>query len=221
MKNLFTLFIMLAMVSVSSFAQSETSLQFADAEGNIIADGSVVYCTTLEDDGWGGAIMPSGLYVKNTTDSEVVAGTEYTIVSMSSGSFQTCFPENCVSQSAVGTYQSNTGTISAGLLKNMQTEWLPDEAGTAIVEMQLLIYKYNSVTKKYTLKGRGPKVTLNFSIEASAIEHLRSISKPQSVDYYSLDGRKVNHPVNGTFVVQEHYRNGAIRTTKQLYKNKK
>lgn len=216
MKKFFTLITLLALASTQTFAQDE--LQFADAKGNIIADGTVINCTTLEDDGWGGGIMPSGLFVKNTTSGEVMAATEYTIVTLENGSFQTCFPENCVAQTATGTYQSNMGAIPAGVLKSMQTEWLPEAGGTAVVEMQFLIYKYNSITKKYTLKGRGPKVTLNFSTEASAIDHLRSNTQPQSTNYYGMDGRKVTRPVNGTYVVQEHFRNGAVRTTKKLYK---
>lgn len=217
MKKIFTFFCAVGM-ALTAAAQSDFALQYADSEGNLIADGTTLSLTAFEEDAFGGILMPSGLYVKNVSSEDVVAGSEYTISRMSSGAFQTCFPENCIQRQSAGTYQSETGTIAAGVLKDMQTEWLPDNEGTCTVEYQLLTYKLNKVTKKYSIDGRGPKVNLNFNYDPVAINGVETTNGIARVNYFTLDGRRVNVPANGIYVVKVKYADGSVKTTKQMFK---
>ena len=77
MKKLFTLCIGLV-AALAIQAQSDFPLQFADKDGNIIADGTTLDITAYETDDFGDVQMPSGLYVKNTSGEAVQGGGEYT-----------------------------------------------------------------------------------------------------------------------------------------------
>ena len=217
MKKIFT-FIFCMVATLAANAQNDFPIQYADEQGNVIADGTTLSLTECEEDAFGGILMPSGLYVKNISSEDVVAGSEYTISRMTNGAFQTCFPENCIQKQSAGTYQSETGTIAAGVLKDMQTEWLPDQEGSCNVEYQLLTYKLNKVTKKYSLDGRGPKVILNFNYNPTAINGVVTTTKISSVNYFTVDGRRVAVPANGVYVVKVKYADGSVKTTKQMFK---
>lgn len=179
-------------------AQNEFPLQFADQYGNVIADGSTLSITESEDDGFGGILMPSGLYVKNTSSDEVRCGGSFEIQSMSNGVFQSCFPTNCMQASNVGSYTTQNGAVGAGELKSMQTEWLPTAEGSCTVTYQLLTYKYNAITSKWIVDKYGPTVTLNFSYSTSGIS---AVKAEESVTCYDLQGRRVVHPSKGLYIV--------------------
>lgn len=196
-------------------------LQFADAEGNIIADGTVLTLNTpeeMEDEFDDGVIIPSGVYVKNTTAEDIYCGTEYTVSQISNGALQTCFPLNCIQRRSTGTWTSEVGTINGNILKSMQTEWIPDAEGTLKAEFQLLKYKLNPVTKKYTVESDGPTIQMHFEWNPASIQllenDLRSITR---VEYFTMDGRRASAPTHGVYVVRVTYTNGAVKTTRQLF----
>ena len=218
MKKIFTLFIGLV-TALAVQAQSDFPLQFADKDGNIIADGTVLNLTTTEVDDFGDVLMPSGLYVKNTTDADVHCKGEYTIKSISNGGFQTCFPENCLpANKAPGNYETQDGTIAAGELKGMQTEWLPVGEGTCVVEYTLVTYKQNVITKQWQKDKTGPTVTLNFTYNTTGINGSKSAKNVRNVEYYNLTGRRVQAPVHGTYIVKTTYADGTTTCKKRLYK---
>ena len=162
MKKIFTLcFGLVAALALK--AQSDFPLQFADSEGNIIADGTTLNITEFEADAFGDVIMRTKLFVKNTTGAAVQGGGTYTIQTMNNGVFQTCFPANCVRQTAVGNFTTSDGEIAPGELKDMQTEWFPSAEGACQVVYQLITFKQNPVTKKFTKDKSGPSVTLKFA----------------------------------------------------------
>ena len=168
MKKFFTLcFGFLTALAVQ--AQSDFPVQFADADGNIIADGTTLELTAFEVDIFGGVEMPSTLFAKNTSSDNVQIGGIYSISSMANGAFQTCFPENCVQKSAVGSYTTESGVIVGGDLKDMKTEWLPDAEGTCVVAYQLATFKQNPITKAWMVDKKGPTVTLNFTYDPTGI----------------------------------------------------
>ncbi len=162
MKKIFTLCIGL-IAAITMQAQSDFPIQFADKDGNIIADGSTLILTEVEDDGFGSIMVPSNLFVKNTTEDELHCFGSFTINSIGSGMFQSCFPANCKSVSAKGSYTTQEGALGAGELKNMLTEWLPTEEGTCEVTYQLVTCKQNVITKKWVKDKMGPVVTLIFN----------------------------------------------------------
>lgn len=217
MKKIFTLFMGLVAVMAAQ-AQSDFPLQFADKDGNIIADGTVLNLTTAEKDDFDAVQMPSGLYVKNTTNADVQGGGAYTITSLSNGAFQTCFPTNCVSNNRTGSYETSNGTIAAGELKSMQTEWLPVDNGTCVVTYQLVTYKQNVITKQWQKDKTGPTITLKFTYDPTGINSTTQNKNVRTVEYYNLTGRRVQTPAHGMYIVKTTYVDGTKTCKKHLYK---
>ena len=197
MKKFFTLCCGL-FAALAIQAQSDFPLQFADKNGNVITDGTTLNITEAEDDGFGEILMPSGLYVKNTSNEEVQCAGSFDIKLMSNGAFQSCFPSNCMQASNVGSYTTQNGAIGAGDLKTMQTEWLPTAEGTCTVTYQLLTYKKNVITQKWNVDKYGPTVTLNFAYSTSSIS---AVKANHSVTYHDLQGRRVVRPTKGLYIV--------------------
>lgn len=166
MKKIFTLCVGL-LAALSMQAQSDFPVQFADKDGNLVADGSVLKLTEAEDDGFGSIMVPSHLFVKNTTSDNVQVGGIYSITTMSNGAFQTCFPANCIQKNAVGEYETESGPLMGNQLKDMMTEWLPVAEGTCVVTYQLVTYKQNAITRTWNKDKYGPTVTLNFAYGVS------------------------------------------------------
>ena len=215
----FTLFISIVL-GVSRLSAQDFPLQFADANGNIIADGTELTLDqpTFDASGFDDAVMIlSGVYVKNTTANDVAAGTEYSITQYSNGDLQTCFPSSCIIRNKVGTWQSEVGIIPGNALMDMQTEWIPMDAGTLDAEFQLLKYKLNPVTKKYTVEDDGPTIKMHFVYNPAAIRTLDSKTEISSVSYYSLDGRQVASPTHGIYLMKVTYANGHTETTKHRF----
>ena len=161
--NKFFSFILSLFFALSIGAQTtDTSVQFSDKYGDIIADGLTLTLNQYEEDFFGNIQVSSGLFLKNTTDGSVRVTVDYTIITLSSGTFQMCFPQNCVVQSRIGTYVSDQCDLSAGELRDMRTEWLPTAKGTCKVSMKIVTYKQNPITKEWVKKGDGPSINLNF-----------------------------------------------------------
>ena len=216
MKILFTLCIGLV-AALAIQAQSDFPLQFADKDGNIIADGTTLDITAYETDDFGDVQMPSGLYVKNTSGEAVQGGGEYTIQKMDNGAFQTCFPVNCVRQSKTGSFTTENGEFAGGILKDMQTEWYPSEDGSCKVVYQLITFKQNPITKKYTKDQSGPTVTLNFTYNTTRIGSATTEKQVSRVEYYNLVGRQVQKPASGVYIVKTIYTDGSTKSRKKLF----
>jgi hypothetical protein len=219
MKKITTLFAALLMGTLAATAQTEdNSLQFVDADGNIIADGTTLTLSTVVDDGFS-LMIPSGVYVRNTTDAAVTGGSRYQITALSNGAIQTCFPQNCIQRQALGQWDSEPGELAAGITKSIQTEWLPDGEGQASMTFQLLTYKYNSVKRTYSVKGYGPTLTLNFTYHPSSIDGVDANGlRVSRVEYFTLDGRRTLSPAHGVYFVRTSYHGGAVRLVKQRFK---
>lgn len=215
MKKVFTLCLGLV-ASLAMQAQSNFPLQFADKDGNIIADGSTLNITAYEADDFGDVIMPSKLYVKNVSGETVQGGGVYSIKTLENGTFQTCFPANCVRQTKTGEYTTGDGEFKAGDLKDMQTEWFPTAEGKCQVVYQLITFKQNPITRKWTKNEEGPSVTLNFSYSTTGIGSAATDKQVSQVEYYNLTGHQVKKPTNGVFIVKTIYKDGTTTTRKQL-----
>lgn len=216
MKRIITLCVGLV-TALALQAQSDFPLQFADANGNIIPDGTTLNLSDAEVDGFGLVQVHSHVFVKNTGTTDVQAGTAYTILSISNGALQSCFPTNCFQETKPGSYQSPTGNIGAGELRDMQTEWLPDAAGTAKVTFQLLTYKQNVITKQWQKDKTGPTITLKFTYNPTGINSAKNNKNVRSVEYYNLTSRRVQTPAHGMYIVKTTYANGTTTCRKHLY----
>ena len=199
MRNIFTLCLGLV-AALTVQAQSNSPLQFADKDGNIIPDGTVCNITAFQEDDWGGILVPSGIYAKNISGEEVQAGAACTITQMANGMMQICFPEQCISKFGAGSFVTGTGSLAAGELRDMQTEWLPNAEGTAQMTVQLVTYKENIDTEKWEKDVEGPTITLNFIYDTSGIAASNIDEAGRSVHYYDVMGRHVDHPTSGIYI---------------------
>jgi len=196
MKKIFTSLFLLCVLSTAVWADDiDKTLIFVDANGTEVADGSVIEVTTLEDDGWGGQMMPTGLKVKNTSSSDVTMSVAYNIQRMDNGNFQICFPSSCIYKSTTGEFETTTGSVKASKTSDLAAEWIPAEYGEMNVVLQIVYYKYNAVTKKYTKSGDGPTATVKFNYsENSGVNVLNSDAELNNANAktYNLAGQRVN-----------------------------
>lgn len=213
MKKLFTLCLGL-FAALALQAQNEFPLQFADKDGNVIADGTTLNISEAEDDGFGDVLMPSGIFVKNNSNAEVQCAGTFTIQAMSNGAFQSCFPLSCMQAPSVGNYTTQSGALAAGALQNMATEWLPKREGSCTVTYTLVTYKQNPITKKWNKDQEGPTITLKFTYGTTGIKAGKTNKTISSVVYYNLTGKKIKQPVSGVYLAKTTYSDGTIKCVK-------
>lgn len=217
MKRLFTLFCgILTVLGIQ--AQSDFPVQFADKDGHIIENGSTLVFTEYETDAFGNTQMPTNLYVKNLTTENVQIGGIYNIQTLDNGNFQTCFPENCVAQNKTGTFETQSGSLGSGELKNMLTEWMPVGSGKCVVAYQLVTYKQNALTKEWSIDQHGPSVTLDFTYDTTGIHTTGIVPMVVSVTYYDLTGQKANSPRHGVYLQKNVYQDGTSKTLKKHFR---
>ena len=201
MKKLFTSVMMLLFATSFAFAQDEALVRFVDEAGNVYADGSTIDITEGEDDGWGGMMFPTGLYVENIAGEDIYVGITFNVKTLPSGSFQICFPVNCMNITKTGEGKTPEGEIGTDVKKSIRAEWIPDTYGTCTVELQANIYTYNAITKKYNLDEAGPKVTVNMIYSDNAsVNNMEQ--KAQAVARYNAAGQQVSETQQGLTIVK-------------------
>jgi len=199
-------------------AQNDFPVQFVDKDGNIIADGSTLERTAYVEDDFGEVQMSALLWVKNFSNEPVQIGATYTIQTISSGAFQTCFPANCARKTATGTFTTGNDMLPAGLLKDMQTEWFPTAEGTCTVTYQLQTY-YQNFSGKWIAGDEGPKVTLNFNYNTSAdVNQMETQKEIKSVDIYNILGQRIQELSQGLYIKKVTYADGTTKTRKHFYR---
>ena len=187
-KLTFLLTALLSMVGARMLAfdtKVDKTIQFVDKNGNVVADGATVNVEEGEKDVFGDLLFKTGLFVSNTSENDVYIGIDYEIKSLPNGAFQICFPQNCVQKTAVGKYSTPQGPLAANEKKDIQAEWIPDEDGfgTCTVELQVNLYIYNALTKKYILDEKGPKITVNLICSEIDIMISRIVWNSHTFDY--------------------------------------
>ena len=203
MKKLFTSVMMLLFATSFAFAQEAALVRFVDEAGNEYADGSVIDITEGEEDVFGDYQFPTGLYVENISGEDIYVGVDYEIVAIPNGSFQICFPENCVQQSKKGSYSTQQGPMKTDAKKDLQAEWLPEENGfgTCSVKIQVNIYTKNVLTGKFNLDENGPKVTVNMIFkDPASVKNVENEAK--AVAKYNAAGQQVNNEQKGLNIVK-------------------
>ncbi len=201
---------MLVAGATSVFADVDETFQFMDKDGNIIADGAEWVCDELEEDGFGGYQISTGLFVKsNSTDENVLAKVQCVIEEIPDNtSIQCCFPANCMMfNQGVGTYSNGPGSYSTS---DFQTEWFtavddnfePLE-GQCKATFQLFACKKKTFGSGYN-ENAGPTVHVTFVYsltgESDAI-HTALVSKQQNNKCYDLQGRELQAvPEHGIYI---------------------
>lgn len=216
MKKIFTFALCLLAGTIASMAQSNVIFVDAAEGGNEVADGSVITVSELKD-----GQISSGLYVTNTTSDVIYVAVEYDIQTLPNGSSQICFPMNCVSQDAAGTYETQSGTMKANETKSLQAEWMPEAYGTSTVVYTIKYYTRGGAFPNYTYtySGDGPSVTVNYEYkDPSGVKATTISNDVSSTEYFDIAGRKVLNPSTGIYVKRTVSANGTVNTSKVTVK---
>ena len=168
MKKLFTLILVSMALAVTTHAeeQNDRTFQFVDANGNEVADGSVITVSELNAEGQ--MVVP--LRVKNVSGQKAAASIYEEINEKPGGEWQTCAFGNCQTMTQNG--YSPKSVVDADYEKSIQTEWIPEAGKYAEWTATLQVHVFNITTKKQfgrdvdavgdNIIGYGPKVTVRF-----------------------------------------------------------
>ena len=211
MKKIFTLFTSLLLLGAPAFAQEDDeeldeTFVFVDANGNTIADGTVLNINTLNEEGQ--MVVP--LWVKNTSGDRAAVSMWETIDGKPSGDWQTCAFGSCMILRQTG--YSAKSIVDADYFGDIETEWIPEEEDYASWTATLQIHVFNisqKVNFGQTLEtagdviiGYGPKVTVNFTYADPAGIDDAQRTTAQARSYYSADGRRLPAARKGLNIVR-------------------
>ncbi len=192
MKKLFTL---LSFVLLGTVAYAQDTYAFSDKDGNVYEDGVTIERNEAEDDGFGGIMVPSGLYAKNVNGGDYQISIVADITKLDNGSVMLCFPDLCKYYATTGK-QTETGKIalSVGEAKDMMTEWLPTAYGECSVTYTMNI--------KDGILDKGQRtITVNYKYaDPSGIDEVKG-AKTTAGTYYNLSGQRVENPTKGLYIV--------------------
>ncbi|MBQ8657408.1 MAG: Omp28-related outer membrane protein [Prevotella sp.] len=163
MRKIFTLFVLLV-AAVTAMAQDANTFQFVNQDGNSV-DGQTVTVSELTEDPFGSDYISSGLSVKNTSTADAKLLVNYEITAIDNGAYQICFPVNCISKTETGSFSTEAGTLSAGEVKSLQSEWLPEAYGQCKVTLKIDVL--NGLGTKV---ADGPTVNVIFNNANPAVQ---------------------------------------------------
>lgn len=214
MKKISVLALFLLMGAMSICAQTNNTFRFVDKDGKEVPDGTKLTITETEDDGWGGVMMPSGLSVENTANEEVSLRIHCQLQTLDNGAFQICFPTACITKTAVETFDTPSGPMNGGEIKDLQTEWVPTAYGKCTAVYQVEVMKLVSlIPLKYESLGMGASVTVEYVYaDPAGIESMFNGDTNEPTAYYNLNGTRLYTPQRGLNIIR--MKNGQV--VKQL-----
>lgn len=228
-KHLLTLALGLMMGS-SAFAQVE----FVDAQGNIIPDGSTVVRNEIEKP------VPvlemyqinSGISVKNTSSAAVSnITTQMDVTDLPFGALPLCFPNSCwiTIGNYTGTYPTHqpdgnglaadgpwssptAGSLDAGATQSLQAEWKLNSLGLSTFDKEK---DKGEVTATYSLlvndqKVSTIKVLYTTDQNATGIANINNdAAGKKEVGRYTINGQKMAQGAKGLAIVK--YADGSAK----------
>ena len=204
MKKIITFIILLVTGFLPSSAQEiDRTFIFVDNAGKEVADGKTINVNAEE--GAFGPMVNSGLFVKNTSAEEAYVLVEYAVSSLPNGVFQICFPQNCIMKEEVGHWSTPAGPLAAGEVKDLNSEWMPEQEGAygiAKATYQLKLCTYNALTKQYTESADGPRVEVVFHYADPASVSTVSTGADTVTAVYDMAGRRLSKPQKGLSIVR-------------------
>ena len=219
MKKSLLLFVAAMLVGGAANAQIDNTLQFVDANGNVIEDGATVNGEVeyIDMDALGGYYqVNSGLYVKNNSSETVGVSVAGEITRMDNGRVDCCFPSDCRSLYSVGAFEAKSGIKEASAEPySFSTEWFPasnTSYGQCTATFTLMLREvvdngfFETAGK---VIAQGPSVTVNFVFdeESAGIAGVETVENNEPVGYYTLDGQKLSAPRKGAVNIVK-YANG-------------
>lgn len=217
MKSLKSLIIALV-ASCASFAAMaqdvDNSWSFCYSDGTLIPNGSTVTTNFYKVSDIDGLMIPTHLYVKNTTDAAAYLKITYNVRQLPNGAFQFCFPGACQVANTTGLFTSQNGGGPAGSVNDTQSEWIPASQGAAsygtcsvLASITVLSMNYGDIPT-YDVIGQGHSITINMVYDASSTainglngdkadiildgNSIRGIGFFESLTVFTLDGKIVS-----------------------------
>lgn len=221
MKKSLLLFVFAMLVGGAASAQVDNTLQFVDASGNVVPDGSTVQGVVEEIDG--SYQVSTGLSVINNSGEMAAAHVEFEITRIDNGGLSCCFPGSCQQMNAVGSYVTDPDvlTVDNGTLYSFDTEWFPDAYGQCTATFRLVLHEVImqnfgglEIPAAGDVIAQGPSVTVNFVYdeESAGITGVETVEDNEPVGYYTLDGQKLSAPRKGAVNIVK-YANGKTDKT--------
>ena len=214
----------LVLTNMTAFAQVDNTLQFVDAAGNVVEDGSTV-TGYWENSLINGEQITTGLSVKNTSGEKVGVSVAFNVTRIDNGAFICCYPSQCGEITTPTNGMTTAGLVEGNSLKPFATEWVPTQGtyGTkcqATVTLQIYNVQQSvimgiPVETVGTFKGNGPTITLDLTYnDPTGISGVTVNEDNGEATYYTIDGRKLNAPQKGLNIIR--YANG--KTVKKIIK---
>jgi len=174
-------------MTTTVMAQDSDTFQFVDQSGNMVANGSTVTLSDLKEDLFLGNYISSGLSVKNTSATTARVRMVYDITTLDNGTFQICFPVNCMSRFETGAYTTTADNMSGGEQRDLQCEWFPTAYGVCKAQLSLEIM--NAFNQK---TADGPAVTLVFNYADPTDINVNVNINPAVANVYNLQGQSTS-----------------------------
>lgn len=171
MKKILSILALFACGVFAAQAQVDKTLQFVDKAGKVVENGAELTLTEVEAS-WAGddqIVLP--LSVKNTKKAKAGVRLIFNIMQIDNGALQVCFPSNCISVNEPKEYITEKGTLDAGEVKDMATEWLPTAKGKCVATFQLQYYDPTAGgTPAYK---DGPKIKVTFDYNPTSVTNVK------------------------------------------------
>ena len=199
------LLIAAAMFTTASYAQVDKTFSFIDKDGKEIPSGTVWTANTVEDDPFGeGEMVVDEVYVKNNTNERQGVGAFVNIKKID-------VPENCKSGITGGMTRTDAGTLKAGQVKELKSEWVPKSDGVCEVYVKLEYYNIN--TNKWgiesfervddeDLDNPMPYIIIHFVKGATAINGVKDGQNVEVTGIYDATGKQIQTTQKGLNIVK-------------------
>lgn len=182
MKKILSILALFACGVFAAQAQVDKTLQFVDKEGKVVENGAELTLTEVEAP-WGDDQIVLPLSVKNTKKAKNPENPEdvkkakagvrliFNIMQIDNGNLQVCFPSNCTSVNEPKEYITEKGTLEAGEVKEMATEWLPTAKGKCVATFQLQYFEPTAGGEPTYMNG--PKIKVTFDYNPTSVTNVK------------------------------------------------
>lgn len=186
--------------SAQNAADTSAKLEFVDRSGTVVPDGSEITVHAEQDD-FGQWMVPTLLSVRNASGERMGASCRFQIREMPNGSISCCFPTNCETRTAPGSYETQPGIMEKDQTKNFQTEWMPNDYGTTTASFQLM-YRTAGVLQAGQITGEGPKVFVRFVYSDPTGIRTHSTPINRVAARFDAAGHRISTPVRGLNILK-------------------
>ena len=190
------LLIAAAMFTTASYAQVDKTFSFIDKDGKEIPSGTVWTANTVEDDPFGeGEMVVDEVYVKNNTNERQGVGAFVNIKKIDTG----------------GMTRTDAGTLKAGQVKELKSEWFPKSDGVCEVYVKLEYYNINKNkwgiesferVDDEDLDNPMPYIIIHFVKGATAINGVKDGQNVEVTGIYDATGKQIQTTQKGLNIVK-------------------